>query len=70
MEYGGGRAVWWGGQAGKAGADLCGGEYQRPVHLAVSKPLQKNNKLGPLFDRRTFRKQDNNCMPGESGVRL
>lgn len=57
-------------QAGKAGnvaaPDLCARRYQRPLHLAVSKPLQKNNKLWALFDRHLLAKgkRDNKCMPG------
>lgn len=43
-------AGWEGRQYGSP--DLCACRYQRPLHLAVSKPLQKNNKLWTLFDRR------------------
>lgn len=43
-----------GGESGKA-RRVAGLIYalrnQRPLHLAVSKPLQKNNKLWMLFDR-------------------
>lgn len=45
----GGGAGWEGMQCGSP--DLCTHRYQRPLHLAVSKPLQKNNKLWTLFDR-------------------
>lgn len=47
---------WAWGRAGREGRqrgspDLCARRYQRPMHLAVSKPFQMNNKLWTLFDR-------------------
>lgn len=45
--------IWGAGWEGRrcGSPDLCACRYQRPLHLAVSKPLQKNNKLWALFDR-------------------
>lgn len=47
MVSGGGRL----GGTQRGSPDLCARRYQRPLHLAVSKPLQNNNKLWTLFDR-------------------
>lgn len=43
---------WEGTQSGRP--DLCVRRNQRALHLAVSKPLQQNNKLWMLFDRHLF----------------
>lgn len=46
------RSGWGLGEGGMqyGSPDLCTRRYQRVLHLAVSKPLQKNNKLWTLFD--------------------
>lgn len=55
-------AGWEGRQYGSP--DLCARRYQRPLHLAVSKPLQKNNKLWTLFDRHLSRMETGQQMHG------
>lgn len=57
-----GGAGWEGRQYGSP--DLCARRYQRPLHLAVSKPLQKNNKLWTLFDRHLSRMETGQQMHG------
>lgn len=60
----GGGAGWRGRQC-----DLCARRYQRPLHLAVSEPLQKNNKLWAPFDRHLYENGTTNACLGGLGTR-